>query len=194
MPENNVVAAEINVSRPDGEVLSPAGPWSRFFARAFDNCLVCMAGFVVIMLSGLEQAYLERHSFLLCWLLLSGWIIIEACLLSVFGATLGKGILNISVVRSDGGELRYPQTLQRSLRVWLWGLGMALPLLSLIGNVLAYNRLKRVGATTWDEKGGFFVMQGPIGFWRIFFFIIAIPLVWVGLVLMSLAVQLVRAI
>jgi len=192
--ENSAVVSAATVSQAGSEVLSPAGPWSRFFARAFDNCLVCLVGFGILLLSGLDQAQIAQHSFLFSWLLLLGWIIIESCFLTVFGSTPGKGILNISVARSDGEELHYPHALQRSLRVWLWGLGMALPLLSLIGNVVAYNRLKRSGITLWDEKGGFSVMQGPLGFWRVFFFIIALPLVWVGLVVLSFAVSLLRAV
>ena len=48
-----------------------------------------------------------------------------------FGATAGKALLRVKVTNPDGRNLSYPQALSRSFNVWLRGLGIGIPLVSL---------------------------------------------------------------
>lgn len=156
-----------------------ARPWPRYFARSFDYCLIAMVCFVVLLLSGMDAKAMQEYSFLLVWGIALCWVVVEASLLTVFGTTPGKGLLNISVAQSDGEEMTYSRAFVRSLRVWFFGMGTGLPLFSLIGNLYAYTCLNRYGVTSWDEKGGFTVTQGPVGALRIVCFILAVPSIWV---------------
>ncbi len=87
-------------------------------------------------------------------------------LLAAWGTTPGKWLLNMAVERQDGTAIDFGSALRRSFAVWLRGLGGGLPVVSLIAMVLAWNRLRDDGQTSWDRDGGFVVRHGEVGFWR----------------------------
>ncbi len=58
------------------------------------------------------------------------------------------------------------QAFQRSARVWFFGLGAGLPIVSLVTLVTAYNKLTKEGITSWDRVGNFSITHGPIGVGR----------------------------
>ena len=76
-------------------------------------------------------------------------------------------VVNMAVERQDGTAIDFGSALRRSFAVWLRGaLGGGLPVVSLIAMVLAWNRLRDDGQTSWDRDGGFVVRHGEVGFWR----------------------------
>jgi hypothetical protein len=88
-------------------------------------------------------------------------------LLAAWGTTPGEWLLNMAVERQDGTAIDFSSALRRSFAVWLRGaLGGGLPVVSLIAMVLAWNRLRDDGQTSWDRDGGFVVRHGEVGFWR----------------------------
>jgi uncharacterized RDD family membrane protein YckC len=99
--------------------------------------------------------------------------IYEAAMFAAFGTTPMKALFLIRVRRADGGKLSFVEALVRSLRVWLTGEGLGIPLISLITQITAFNRVNRSGITSWDEKSGFIVTHQSVDWWR--------WLVWVGL-------------
>jgi hypothetical protein len=68
---------------------------------------------------------------------------------------------------------------------------VALPVLSLVTQLLAFNRLTKKGITSWDEKLGFSISHGPISALRVFCYIIAFPAVMVMAAVLGLIVHMV---
>ena len=66
------------------------------------------------------------------------------------------------------------QALARSLRVWFFGVGVGLPLISLFTMARAHGRLRRGGVTSWDEKGNLVVSYNPLGAGRIAAIVLAV--------------------
>jgi uncharacterized RDD family membrane protein YckC len=100
-------------------------------------------------------------------LIVLGWVVVEAALMSTIGATPGKALLRVRVRRADGRGLDFERALTRAVEVWLKGLGMGLPVVSLITVAIAYRRLRREGVTAWDEAGDIVVSHETIGRTRI---------------------------
>lgn len=156
-----------------GRVASPASdeavawsssprPWHRWLARLID---LFVAGFVTGALIEMIDpgSPLFESDALLTVVVMAVWVILESVLLHAFGTTPGKALFNIRLRRTDGRMLKIDEALTRSLRVWVLGLGLGLPLLNLIAMALAHGRLKREGQTSWDEKGQLSVEHGPVG-------------------------------
>ena len=75
---------------------------------------------------------------------------INAAVLSWTGATLGKWFLGLRVLTPEGQPLSFGTALSRELNVFVVGLGLSIPLISLITMITAYQRLNRDGVSSWD--------------------------------------------
>lgn len=91
------------------------------------------------------------------------WIFIEALLLSTWGNTPGKWLLKTTLRDSAGQKLAFHSGLRRSFSVWWKGLGLGLPIVAAITNILAYRKLTKEGVTSWDRQGGYLVTHEKIG-------------------------------
>ncbi len=135
--------------------LKPTGPqvrpWVRFFARSIDMfAFSAVAGFTV----GFLYTPASRMNEYVFGIMLSIiYIFLEPIMLSTWGATPGKALLNISLRREDGSKLSYSEGLNRSFHVWLKGCGAGVPIVALFTQLRAYNRLKNEGKTSWDREG-----------------------------------------
>lgn len=157
-------------------------PWVRYWARMLDICwLTIPIGFLIGIFAPLFVMQ-KSNDFLLGFIALFFYVFVEAMLLSAFGTTPGKWLFKIQLAHSSGNSISYSQALARSLKVWWRGLGTGFPLVQLITCVVAYERLKRYGLTSWDREGGFVVTHEDIGIARILaavvsFFVFSILLV-----------------
>jgi uncharacterized RDD family membrane protein YckC len=145
---------------PAGAGPSGARPWPRFFARQIDYVLFGMV-------FGTVHAMVLTEFLDLPWLALSplmtfAWIPPEAILLSLFGTTPGKWAFSLRVVRNDGDNLSLRDALVRSLRVWIQGMVLGLPVVLLIGNWVGYQQLTNLGITAWDEATPSATQQAPL--------------------------------
>lgn len=109
-------------------------------------------------------------------------VLLEGLLLHLFGATPGKALFSIRVTTADGGRLSFTQALSRTARLWVVGLALGLPILSLVAPIAAYFRLNGRGRTWWDESLDLRVEHGPItlmsamtitGFLLLFLFVLS---------------------
>jgi uncharacterized RDD family membrane protein YckC len=133
-------------------------PWTRYFARLIDIVIGGFALGVVLGLAG--PALLEAMpSIVLGIFALFLWCFIEAVLLSTWGTTPGKALLGVTLRTAQGGKLDFGTALSRAFKVWVFGLGLGIPIVSLITVVKAYNRLKKLGETSWDAEGRFQVIH-----------------------------------
>jgi RDD family len=87
-------------------------------------------------------------------------------MLSSWGTTPGKALSKIQLRCQNGSKLSYSQALNRSFLVAVKGLGLGLPLISLVTLVNSYNDLTKNGKTSWDRDGNFSVSHQIIGLIR----------------------------
>lgn len=161
IPSQNVMASAAPLTG------AQVRPWVRYWARMLDICLLTMPiGFLLGIFAPLFVMQ-KSNDFLLGFIALFFYIFVEALLLSSFGTTPGKWLFKIQLAHSSGNSISYSQALTRSLKVWWRGLGTGFPLVQLITCVIAYERLKRYGITSWDREGGFVVAHEDIGIARI---------------------------
>ncbi|MCM8600070.1 MAG: RDD family protein [Candidatus Accumulibacter sp.] len=100
---------------------------------------------------------------------------LDACLVGLFGNSLGKALLGIRVTRKDGCQPGFSDILKRNLYVWGYGYWTGLmPLVSWIPMLMAYRSLTgEKGETKWDAVLGYDVHRTPVGAARIFVFVLS---------------------
>jgi len=151
------------------EVLSETPrPWIRFWARLFDI-------YFIGILVGLSAAFLLPKSILDdSFILYAGGLIVifvyEALIMSAFGTTLGKYLLNIRVTKANGSALNFGDALKRGMHIWVFGLALGIPIVFWITMFCEWQRLGRERKTAWDNKYNFTVWHGPIGAPRVIIF------------------------
>jgi len=136
-------------------------PWVRFVARFIDYNLFTI--FVALVLLVVAPRLLIIPEFFLGMLIIFIWVFVEAALLSTWGTTPGKWLLKTTVRDNAGNKPAFSRAFSRSASVWLRGLGMGLPIISLITLAVAHKKLLRDGITVWDREGGFVVSHEKIG-------------------------------
>ena len=144
--------------KPDGTArrqdVAQAHPWRRYFARAIDLSLsalpVLFVQYVLFHSNFINRSRWEEIAVgILEWLLL---LLAEPLLLSRFGTTAGKWCMGITVTRPDGGRLSLEEAFVRTARVWVYGVGLAIPLVDFACQILSYYRYTRKGeALAWEE-------------------------------------------
>ena len=138
-------------------------PWIRLWARSID---LLIFGLIVTAITALlfPAIFINLHvvhSLLVLFL----WFLVEPIVLSTWGTTIGKLLLNISVLDLKGGKPTFKNAFSRSFWVWCAGYGFGVPFISLFTLYFSYRRLKNNGVTFWD-KNNFVVTHGEIGFIR----------------------------
>lgn len=167
--EAAAAAAEFEIPEgfADWQALPPA-PWRRYGARALDIAVSGGLGWMFLGLLWYLVAPLEADAFfnsisgeggqfvdIMLTVMMSGFL--NALSLSFVGSTLGKAIFGIKVLPLTGNRLSLGAAFMREFNVWVWGLGLGIPILTIIANVTAYNRLASQKTTSWD-KGRFNVI------------------------------------
>ncbi|HSX11137.1 MAG TPA: RDD family protein [Chlamydiales bacterium] len=154
------------VNHKPKENLSHVNPWIRCIARYFDYAL-----FFLLLLASrrLFHGHLPfgKYEHLVPFEFFV-WIPIEALLLSTWGTTPGKFLLGTKLKSGKRVKLDYMGAMRRSFAVWLRGLGMGIIVLNFFCMLVAYNKLRLFGITTWDRDDHTVVTHHPIGRWRIY--------------------------
>jgi len=152
--------------------LPAAGAWRRLFARLFDMwweilSIAIVSIFVMAVLSGafLAWAVSPGGAQVLALVFIPLAFILDAALLSRFGATPGKAMLGLRVQTLDGERLSWGQATRRNLALWLAGLALTIPLLSVLTMGRQGWRVARGRAASYDE-GRYQVLAQPLGWTR----------------------------
>lgn len=153
------------------KALDAPQPWNRFWARMVDYMWFTLA-FWFLLAAVLPAAALHwlLNSMLLgaplASLFLLAYIPVEAWLLSRNGTTQGKALMCVQVRRTDGALATYKQALMRSLLVYIKGVALWLPIVSLF--MMSYWRIRLLqrGFTSWDEATALSVEHGEPETWR----------------------------
>lgn len=166
---NPAISAELPSVQDASDTLGNRCPWRRYFARTLDYalCLTLWELFLSLVL----RVNILSTSF---WLnvvnvamALGLMCVLEAAYLHFFGTTPGKALFGLKLTRSDGSYFGFLDALWRTGRVVLFGMGLMIPLVSLITLILAFQRCSHQVSQPWalDDEG----WSDPSGGWTPFF-------------------------
>jgi uncharacterized RDD family membrane protein YckC len=144
----------------------------RFFARWFDFVLWFCFYWCAIYLAGADLKALIT-SFWFNYLMMIVWIILEAAMIHVWGATPGKALLGLRVQRLDSARMGLGGSVLRSIRVYLMGMGMTHPLLMPLCHGFSWWFVRKHGAALWDGAVGVRVTMRPLMTWRWILYVMA---------------------
>lgn len=139
-------------------------PWVRFFARNID--IYIFALFLVVILSIFSPSSIPKSNISFGMVALFLWILVESVFLSTLGTTFGKWLLKVKVRDNEGRKLTFPVALKRSFLVWLKGLGIGFPIISLLTLISSHSDLTKRGGTSWDKDCHSIVTHQKIGIVR----------------------------
>ena len=153
--------------KTDWEIL-----WRRLGARWLDLALYSCLILFVFRLGGMKMMP-DPSEQITAWVFAAHFvpaIIFEGILLHLFGLTPGKWVLRLRVEDQEGNLLSLGAAIMRSMRVWVLGVGMRMPILLLIGHLVALWMVKKRGAPLWDLVMGFRVPAAPLSAARLGFY------------------------
>jgi GYF domain 2/RDD family len=145
-------------SRKDDTTLELATPWRRYWARSLD---VTLGTFLVaVLVSAVRPSLLTRWPadtggrWLVLLLLLPCALTMDALIHWALGNTAGKALAGIQALAEGGGRRLGPAAyLGRNFGLYVFGLGLGLPLISLIALAVSYRRAA-AEASPWDRLAG----------------------------------------
>ncbi|HEV7137231.1 MAG TPA: RDD family protein [Steroidobacteraceae bacterium] len=164
-------ALEADAALPAGATLAaPAPPWRRYWARSLD---VTIGTFLVAVVIGVLRPGLSaqlgatKHvGWIIVLILLPFALAMDALIHWALGNTPGKAIAGIKVLAEDGRRpLGAAAYLSRNFGVYVFGLGLGLPLVSLIALIVSYRRAAAGAVSIWDRfcSSQVFVLSGSGG-------------------------------
>ena len=128
-------------------------PWRRFFARTLDEAFysVIWSSFLILALDMnlLNRSSAANFGDIVMTLLLT--IFLEPLQLALFGTTLGKWILGIRVRHNDDRKLSFPEAFERTGQVLLSGLGLHIPIYSIIRLWKSYKACTERETLAWES-------------------------------------------
>jgi len=155
--------------------------WARFLAKWIDFYLCLIPSFVIMM------GFIFLYSFvatLLAWpvdeTIFDGYIFVgvflmfhaltftalEAFCISQFGTTPGKALMGIRIRNIIGSRLSFRSSLKRSALAMLAGMGLGIPLISLITQFICARTLSEDGYVFWDRVDSLQYQTQVVGAWR----------------------------
>ncbi|MFM2198391.1 MAG: hypothetical protein RLZZ505_1823 [Verrucomicrobiota bacterium] len=124
----------------------------RFWARWTDLTVYSAFWWLGMYLGGRDIGVAIGNLWLLITLFLP-WFAIEAWLIHRFGTTPGKWLMGLKVSNEDGSRLVLKESVWRSLRVMITGVGFGWGLLSVLCQAMSWFTTRRLGKPIWDYMG-----------------------------------------
>ena len=160
---------------PAGWLSSPPTPWRRYAARILDlSFFGGLGGFIIGFVYYSVAPYSADQFFSIFSNPAAGPIIdtiftafigslVAGVVIGLTGSSLGKIIFGLMVVDKHGKPIGPADGIRRDLTVYLRGLGLAIPIVSLVTLYLAFRTLKDTGSTSWDDENEYTVWHRPSG-------------------------------
>lgn len=134
----------------------PATPWRRYWARSVD---IAVSTFMVgVLISALRPTLLEQLTgaahgrWILVLVLLPFALTMDAAIHWALGNTPGKAIAGIKVLAEEGGRpLSAAAYWGRNVGLYVFGLGLGIPLVGLITLIVSYRRAAAGEISRWDR-------------------------------------------
>lgn len=159
---------------------SQVRPWVRFWARMLDYTIM---GLVLYFLMGIAMFIVPVPVVLIAWISFLTpliWVPIEAWFITMWGATPGKALLQVTVFSKEGGRLHYGKSIHRAFSVWVRGFGLGIPIVNWITMIVAYTKLSTHDVTTWDKRLPALVKHEKVGGGRIVLYIVLVIAIWIA--------------
>jgi uncharacterized RDD family membrane protein YckC len=142
--------------------MEPAGPWRRFFARAFDlQWDIYVTAAVAWWLLPPEFWARPYASLAFVFGTIPLALLVDALVSATFGTTPGKALLGIRIVNLHSEPLGGFECLSRNAALWVQGLGLGVPPLTLITLYVALQKVRGKNSTAWDRAAGHRVLHQP---------------------------------
>lgn len=159
---------------PIGWLQSPPTPWRRYAARSLDLLVFGYAGLAIIGFVFYAVAPYTAEQFFSVFTAPGGIIldfiitalvgcVLNGIIIGLSGSSLGKLLFGIIVVDQNGFKIGASQGIKRDLSVYLRGLGLGVPVVSLITLWMSYSTLRKTGSTSWDTEKSYTVWHRPSG-------------------------------
>lgn len=157
------------------EVTQQAHPWMRYFARGVDSIInfyvaaIVIGIFLIFISEDLFNAFYEMNDILFIIICSVVGLSIESAVISIFGTTIGKWVFSIKVIDIKGKKLKPNISLKRNFLMYYKGLGLGIPIISLITMLFSFNQLNEepVGRTSWDINCNTLVIVGDKNIFKI---------------------------
>jgi uncharacterized RDD family membrane protein YckC len=155
-----------------------ARAWSRYWARNLDLFLwSCLLFFLLGMFApglfepgGLLAGLNDYFVFLL---VLPFAMFVDTVAYAAFGNTPGKWICGIRILDLSGEKVPFLRNLLRNLKVYVFGLGAGIPIVTLFTCIGSHSRLTAGELLSWDDQSCTRVFQVKPGAWRTYIAAIA---------------------
>lgn len=159
--DDEPVGAGVESEWPDQEL---AAAWPRFWARFLDLSLLSLliAAVVGLVFPTFFTADVFRTNggeLLLGMILLPLVMIADACIVALWGRSIGKALAGLVVRDAYGVKPSLDVALRRNMLIYFRGYLMGVPLLTLFGYMSAYNSVVSNDTTTWDDATGTYVVS-----------------------------------
>lgn len=149
-----------------------ADPWFRFLARAVDLTIYFSFFAFLIGFPARNVGFFEIMLFSMLATL--GFCFVEAIVLGIFGTTIGKWVFSIMIVP----RLTWTQVWDRAFSVWVRGIGLGIPFVSLFTLAMSHQDVISNGVTAWDRDYHSRVVQLRMRFWRWMAFLAGVYALW----------------
>lgn len=180
----------------DGWQCTQASPWRRYFARMLDTVLLGTLIWIVLavvfaaMSNDLYRVFfgspgLATNRISATILTLAVVAPVEALILGLTGTTIGKWVFGIRVTDAAGRSIGLVQAGLREAAVFLKGLGLGIPIVSLITMIAGYRMLKHDGATSWDYERPWVVTYRPAGAAQTILFVLGVLVFVTALIILQ---------
>jgi len=143
-----------------GAAVANRRAWSRLGARFID---LNLASALAVSLIGMPDLANTMEVLVTTLVGVLMWVFIEPVFLSRNGMTPGKWLFRVRIIHAENRFLTYGEGLKRTAQVVAMGMGLGLPIVSLVMLALAYRELTVTGSTPWDRKGSVDVQYGARG-------------------------------
>lgn len=189
--EDLQVLQKIKLLRLEKQDIIPKvqAPWRRYFARSLD-----MAFYSTIWLGFLALAFrvnLGNRStggdFLDACVSLLMMLVLEPLQLSLWGTTLGKWMLGLRVTNNEDGRLSYSEAFHRTWQVFVYGMGLNIPIYYLYRNYKSYEACVTGVTLEWEYDSNLVIRDEKI--WRSFVYVLIRGALVAALVLASIKAQ-----
>lgn len=152
----NSISIEADYEQDYSDIRIEALPWPRFWSRLFDLLIYILPlSFLIgyffpnfVMHSAFQDG---GGSLLLSIVILPFALVIDAIVVSLLGNSLGRWLIGIKVATSQFEQLDFWTALQRNLQIYVKGLALGIPLISLIVYSSNYSKIKNGEQTAWDR-------------------------------------------
>jgi uncharacterized RDD family membrane protein YckC len=132
----------------------------RFWARWTDLTLYSALWWLGMYLGGRDIGLAIGNLWLLISMFLP-WFAVEAWLIHRFGKTPGKWLMGLKVANENGSPLALKESIWRSLRVMITGIGFGWGLLAILCQAMSWFTTRRLGKPIWDYLGNHKVEAEP---------------------------------